>query len=262
MNALLDAALEYARHNWPVFPCRAKLPLTANGFHDATTDPAQIRAWWTEHRGANIGLTPGRARLLVIDIDGPDGERLAQQLGLFSEPTLTVVTTRGRHLYWRHPGGHVGNRKLGKILDVRADSGYVLLPPSLHPSGHRYYWIGSVAEILPMPGVALDALRNTPDRLEQPSRTPAPVATGSPRRRAYVIAAIEAECLELANTMEGNRNNRLNEAAFGLARFIETREVDPAKLADVLTVAARHVGLDDEEIERTIASAFGARGVS
>ena len=36
-NTLLAAALDYAAHGFPVFPCRAdKRPLTASGFKDAT----------------------------------------------------------------------------------------------------------------------------------------------------------------------------------------------------------------------------------
>ena len=59
----LDDALAYAARGWPVFPLRPgeKVPLIAkaaggNGVHDATTDPDQIRAWWTKHPTANIGL--------------------------------------------------------------------------------------------------------------------------------------------------------------------------------------------------------------
>jgi Bifunctional DNA primase/polymerase, N-terminal len=46
----LDAALRYANRGIPVFPCSPldKKPLTPHGFKDATTDEAQIRAWWTQ----------------------------------------------------------------------------------------------------------------------------------------------------------------------------------------------------------------------
>lgn len=263
MKQLARAMLGYARHGWPVFPIqpRGKAPLTDDGFKAATTDEAQLAGWWARWPEANIGFVPGRAGLVVLDIDGPEGESAAQRLGLLAEPTLTIATARGVHLYFRHPGGHIGNRRLAPGLDVRADAGYVLLPPSVHPSGARYRCIlGTVDGIIPLPPDALEALR--PPRREPRAYEGPPVNAGTPRRRAYVTAAIEAECLELASTGEGNRNNRLNTAAYSLARFVETGEADPGKLADALTYAARNTGLGDEEIERTIRSAFGARGVA
>ncbi len=89
-----------------------------------------------------------------------------------------------------------------------------------------------------------------------------PVDSGTPRRRRYVETAIQRECLELAHTPEGNRNNALTSAAFSLARFVATGEADPEKLAHVLTIAARHAGLSEREIQGTLVSAYGARKVA
>lgn len=257
---LLDAALSYAGYGWPVFPCHGKEPVVEGGFHSATTDAERLRAWFGPR---NIGFVPGRAGLIVLDFDGPEGEASALRLGLLSEPTLAVLTRRGRHLYYRHPGGTIGNRKLAAGIDVRADKGYVLLPPSVHPSGHVYAWVGKVSEILPLPPLALSALRaaREPKTAEARSAVSPPIEADTPRRRAYVTAAIENECIELAHTGEGDRNNALNRAAWSLSRFVETGEADAGRLIDIITVAARHTGLDDEEITRTIDSAFRGRGV-
>lgn len=266
MTRLADAALRYAAGGWPVFPLapRRKVPLAAPGHLDATTDPARVRAWWSEHPDANIGFPPGRAGLLVLDLDSEEAKAEAQRLGLFAEPTLIVTTPRGAHLYFKHPGGTVGNRKLRDLIDVRADRGFVVLPPSVHPSGEQYRAVGKIAEIGALPPSVVELLK-TPER-EAPSPEGGaviapPIDSGTPRRRAYVTAAIEAECMELATTGEGGRNAALNRAAFALARFVDTGEADAGKLIELLTFAARNTGLDDGEIDRTISSAFGARGV-
>jgi Bifunctional DNA primase/polymerase, N-terminal len=48
----------------------------------------------------------------------------------------------GRHLYYAHPGGHVGNRAgLRPGIDLRGDGGCIVLPPSIHPSGNAYAWV-------------------------------------------------------------------------------------------------------------------------
>src|SRR5687768_16258456 len=117
-------ALAYAGRGFWIIPLqpRGKAPLVLTGFHAATTIPEQIRDWWAEWPDANIGCCPGRSGYLVIDLDGPIGEAAAQRFGLLSEPTLEVETGRpdgGRHRWYKHPGGHIGNRELADRLDVR-----------------------------------------------------------------------------------------------------------------------------------------------
>ena len=72
-NEFLNAALGYAAQGLYVFPIkpRGKTPLTNHGFKDASTDPEQIRAWWTRWPDANIGITTGKASgFWVLDLDG------------------------------------------------------------------------------------------------------------------------------------------------------------------------------------------------
>lgn len=59
--SMYDAAIEYAKKGFAVFPLkyRDKVPLTRNGCKDATTDAAQIKAWWQKYPNANIGLATG-----------------------------------------------------------------------------------------------------------------------------------------------------------------------------------------------------------
>ena len=56
-DTTLRQALAYARHGWPVFPCHPgrKTPATPHGYLDATTDPAQIRAWFARRPELKAG---------------------------------------------------------------------------------------------------------------------------------------------------------------------------------------------------------------
>lgn len=171
------AALAIAKaRNWRVFPvwsvdesgacrCRSacgkqagKHPVTAHGFHDATTAPDQIVAWWSEHPEASVGIATGDG-LCVVDIDPAKNGAASHatcvaRLGDMG-PTLTVRTgSGGLHLYYTTTS-HIpcSQGRLGPGVDVRCDGGYVVAPPSLHVSGGRYSWEGdpdaAVAPLLP-----------------------------------------------------------------------------------------------------------------
>jgi hypothetical protein len=69
---LAAAALRYANHGIPVFPCApgGKHPLTPKGFHDATSVAHVVHGWWQRTPDANIGLpTGGPTGVLVVDVD-------------------------------------------------------------------------------------------------------------------------------------------------------------------------------------------------
>lgn len=168
---MLRAAQWYARR-WPVFPLQAggKTPLTAHGWQDATTDPVQIGRWWARWPDANIGLDCGGAGLLVLDFD--TGKPDFAGFDLFSSlcndfPTVTAQTGGGGfHLLYRQPEGEQLNNGRGSLpagVDVRGHGGYIVLAPSLHPSGSRYRWsIGHgphVVTAAPLPLPVLDMLR-------------------------------------------------------------------------------------------------------
>ena len=227
-SPMLLAALELAeRMEFAVFPLRpkGKQPLTKHGFKDASTDSAVIRQWWGRWPQANIGGRTGiESGIIVLDIDkhgdadgfvtlankhSGEGERLPRT------DTLRVRTGGGGlHVFLKHPGGHVqgGNGKLGPGLDVKADGGYIVLPPSIHPNGKRYRWDTgcdlSHTPIAEMPGWVRAALNNGHGgggKLAPPIGDVIPVTerndklaslAGTMRRRGTSQAAIEAALLE------------------------------------------------------------------
>ena len=67
--------------------------------------------------------------------------KLEKQHGALPE-TVESITPRGRHLFFKCENGAVRNSAGGPApgLDIRGDGGYVVLPPSIHPSGRAYVW--------------------------------------------------------------------------------------------------------------------------
>lgn len=181
-NKLLNSALHYAKLGYAVFPlhnlitdgeiarcsCRgwqncnriAKHPRTRNGHTDATTNEKRVREWWQLYPNANIGLSTGfQTNLFVLDIDIKSGGE--QSLEFLQEDykallrdkyehlpaTLTTITgSGGRHLYFNFPLGlkniSSSASEIADGLDIRANGGYVVAPPSNHKNGNYYSWFG------------------------------------------------------------------------------------------------------------------------
>jgi hypothetical protein len=168
-NCFRDAALNLARSGFRIFPCRwhSKQPLINDNLARATTDPNIINGWWGAKGAYNIAIATGAASgIWVLDVDGADGERTLARLEIGHgrlPPTVEVATGNGRHLYWRWPsdgadGGIRNTQCRDDIpgLDVRGDGGYVLAPPSVHPSGRDYQWLSGSVEIANAPAWLLD----------------------------------------------------------------------------------------------------------
>jgi len=161
-GATLAAALGYLRRGWSVLPLRPrdKRPLVKwEGLQTARPSEADVRRWFAETPEANLGIVTGRiSGLVVVDIDSKHGgnESLAAEEAAAGPlpPGPEVITGGGgRHLYCRHPGPDIANRAgVRPGIDLRGDGGYVVAPPSLHPSGQPYRWCeGRGPDDLPLP---------------------------------------------------------------------------------------------------------------
>jgi Bifunctional DNA primase/polymerase, N-terminal len=264
---MLEAALDYAGQGYSVFPCwpMTKEPATWRGFKDAVSNPATIRRWWLADPSYNIAIATGLAsRVFVLDIDGAIGaetlEALEAKYG--SLPATRISTTSGGCHFWFQTDRPIPCRTGGQGgfppgLDIRADGGYVMAPPSIHPDGTIYRWANA------------RAIANAPDWLIQLARvkakpTVAPHAHVPIRRLGpisnYAAAALEREINALTNTPPGARNHALNCASFSLHQLVAGGELDGAEVHARLIEAAAANGLMSDpadgprSVERTIAS--------
>lgn len=83
-------------------------------------------------------------------------------------------------------------------------------------------------------------------------------ATPSGRTTTYGQRALERECSELASTAPGQRNDRLNIAAFAIGQLVAGGEIDEGDAVFALSAAARQCGLGDREIGKTLASGLSS----
>ena len=148
-NGRLDAALAYARSGHPVFPVkRDKTPYTPHGFLDASVDETTIQSWWARFPDAGVGLVTGStAGFITIDTDPRHGGQdslngLLTEHGPLPPGPKSNTGGGGNHYLFAHPGGTIRNAtNILPGIDLRADGGYIVAPPSGHPSGGTYEWV-------------------------------------------------------------------------------------------------------------------------
>ena len=253
---MLAAALDVAEQGVPVFPCKptepkAKSPLTQSGFKEATTDAAKIRAWWEIWPDALIGVPTGKASgFWALDVDEPDlfRERCAIELPV----TRQVKTGKGFHFYWRFGDIEVRNAQKNSGsgwafpelpgADVRGEGGYVIVPPSAHPSGLRYELIKDV-EIVDAPAELLRIVSTKQyDRLEAvPVQNPPTLTAQSlrdVRSTNYGLSALEGEIASITSAPNGAQEATLNASALKIGSLVAGGELSMEAARQALIAAA------------------------
>jgi hypothetical protein len=247
---LHHAAVAYARRGWPVFPLRPrdKAPATRHGCKDATADVDRVDRWWANHPDHNVGLAAGHA-FDVLDLDGVDAlDHIDQAAG--DAPPLAgpmARTGKGLHVYVQPTG--CGNRA-GMLpgVDWRGTGGYVVAPPSIHPTGAIYEWtdLGPDTPLDPAPRWLFDLVAGT-GRAD----TAGPVAqrwrlVDRGDGTAYGCAALERIYREMVTTPRGQgvRNQAANRCIWRIYRLVAAGEIDD-RAADEFTRSALAQLYDD-----------------
>jgi hypothetical protein len=223
-----DAALEYVTRGLSVIPlwspmrtgetsrcscprgtkCKriGKHPLVTlvpQGLKQATLDPVVVSQWWERFPRANVAIVLGeRSGMWALDVDPRHGgdrelEALCDRFGELPETFHVFTGGGGDHYFFRWPGRHIASgcaHHLGDGLDVKAEGGYVVAPPSLHACGERYVW-DRPTELHDAPSWILERI---PSPRMATAPTPRPAGRALPRAElavravAYLAAMPEA----------------------------------------------------------------------
>jgi len=166
---MLQDALKYNDIGWNVIPVDQKRPYFA-AWQKERANPEKIRHWFNnKYPDANVGIVTGQiSGLVVVDVDSEEGKELVDSY-LNGAPATVQTGGGGYHFYFRHPGGFVPNGvRILPGVDIRGENGLVVAPPSVHPNGTTYKWVGGFTgweDIPDMPQAFLDKIRQ--DRNEK-----------------------------------------------------------------------------------------------
>lgn len=232
MTGTLSAMWELPlRMGWSVIPLHARDKHPAirwAAYQHRAADRDTVARWATQ--GGNAGIVTGvLSGLLVLDLDNDSAIAEAEARGI--PATVTVATAKGRHCYFAHPGGTVGNRAgIFPGADVRGDGGYVVAPGSIHPTGAIYTWIMAPdgTPLVAPPAWLVDLLKPTAP-IEPPTRAP---GTHTARSRAlagdctpYGRAALWRESEAIRRAVRGAQETTLNNAALKIGALVAGKEV-------------------------------------
>lgn len=234
-HTLLERAREYVERGFSVIPLKSRskkpvLPSWKEYQHRRPTDD-QLIHWFGNGCNYNIGIVTGQiSNLMVIDLDSGNAVELARSLGL--PPSPMVKTGRGYHAYCSYIEGVRNFQKRADLpeIDLRAEGGYVVAPPSIHETGTPYEWVnGCSLDDYPLPPIPAWLTASTPED-KQP------------------LSALY-KCVE-----KGERNN-------ALVRLVGSWVYDGGSLKDIIEQAlvwnsALTQPLPEDEVHRTVTSIF------
>lgn len=149
---ILDEASGYLKRRMSIIPLAAavngdpssgKRPLIPwKTFQSRRATQNEIGGWFTG-TSHNLGIVTGRiSGIVAVDCDDEHAVEWCRRH--LADTSMIARTGSGCHLFYTHPGPVIRNgAKLhGLNLDLRADGGYVVAPPSRHHSGKRYEKLG------------------------------------------------------------------------------------------------------------------------
>lgn len=272
--SIKDAAITYFYQGLSVIPLSGKKATIdwAKHQHEIAI-PEMIHYWARAGRLNNVGIVCGEVsrNLVVMDLDGEAAIKAYESTFPHLLTTFTVLTGsgKGKHLYYHVADLPQTTRLLypnHQAIELRANGGYVVAAPSIHPDTHLPYRVP-----FPCPIMELADMNTVKSWLYQgwlrkqkaaPQKTQrtnggggAPRDVNTPR---WAEAALTYECRDVRLAPEGARNDQLNHSAYNLGQIVGDGHLAAGRVEHALMVAAIAAGLTEREARATITSGLSA----
>ena len=138
---LLGAALKYFKMGFSIIPVgQDKKPLIQwKEFQERKPTEEEVKGWFSNLGVTGIGIVTGKISGIIV----LDAEAGADISGLKIPKTPTVTTGGGGAHYWLKYDSKekiANGVRVFPLIDIRGEGGYIIAPPSLHPTGKLYQW--------------------------------------------------------------------------------------------------------------------------
>lgn len=92
-----------------------------------------------------MGVATGKvSNMVVLDVESTCPYPIDDLLKQYPTQLISRTGSGGYHLFYQYPNGsgRIANRvRLFDGVDLRADGGFIVLPPTVHPNGNQYAWV-------------------------------------------------------------------------------------------------------------------------
>ena len=149
MNDIQKQAAEYVEWGWSILPVKPseKRPYMTNWLQYQRTKATKemVDNWFTSLTGAGVGMVTGRiSNVVVLDVESYCRVPIEELLRRYPTQMISQTGTGGYHLFYLYPNDvpKIANRVgIFEGADLRADGGFIVLPPTRHPNGNPYKWV-------------------------------------------------------------------------------------------------------------------------
>lgn len=140
---------DYIDSGWSILPVKPeeKRPYMTNWLqYTRTRASAEVATrWFRTLSGAGVGVVTGRiSNMVVLDVESYCREPIESILKRWPTHMVSRTGSGGYHLFYQYPTNvvKVSNRVgIFEGADLRADGGFIVLPPTMHQCGKRYEWV-------------------------------------------------------------------------------------------------------------------------
>jgi hypothetical protein len=226
-RAVLDAGL----NPLPILPGEKAPAVKWKPWQERRMPSSTVDAFCSRYPDHNIGTPTGTTTgLLTVDVDTTNETIWRYCVARFGDTPARVRTASGKlHLHYRCPEGARNTQRLDDMpIDIRANGGFIILPPSIRPDLHgaAYEWLEGGLDVLgnlplPKPGSIPEApsrpLRERQNAPEAPLEGNSATGTRNRDLFAYLrgvasACGSEADLVERAQAWNSNLAEPLPDA--------------------------------------------------